>query len=170
MEGVSVPAAHASPVADDTTYGAAQLGAQLVPDSCVDPAPHVAEFATVGCVHAFASQIGAVPLYVPLTGHVYVAGVPTAVYPIAHTTLAVQLAPTTSAFPPHALVSTLTEFAIVSASAAVHWHTGATPLQVPRLPSQVYVAGVPLTVSPAEHVALTVHVAPPTTAAHALTV
>ena len=34
----------------------------------------------------------------------------------------------------------------------------------------MYVVGVPLTVSPAKHAALTVHVAPPTTAPHAATV
>ena len=106
VAGVSTPAAHASPAPDDTTYGAAHVGAQLVLDSCVVPAPHVAEFATVGCVHAFASHTGAVPVYAPLTGHVYVAGAPTSVYPLLHTAVTVHVAPTTSALPPHAATST----------------------------------------------------------------
>ena len=102
VAGVSTPAAHTSPVADDTTYGAAQLGAQLVPASCVDIAPHVAAFATVGCVHAFASQIGAVPLNVPPLVHVYVAGDPTSGYPPMHVAATVHVPVTATVAAPHA--------------------------------------------------------------------
>ena len=120
IAGVSTPAAHASPVPDDTTYGAAHVGAQLVPASCVVPAPHVAAFATVGCVHAFASQIGAVPLNVPPLVHVYAAGDPTSVYPVMHVAATVHVPVTATVAAPHAAVVYVAPFAVASVSAVVH--------------------------------------------------
>jgi hypothetical protein len=91
------------------------------------------------------------------------------VNPDEHVAATVHVPVTATAFPPHAAMFRLAEFAIVSPSAAVHSQYGAVPLHVPAIVAHVYVAGVPVAVSPLPHVPVTVHVAPPTTATHAPT-
>ena len=92
---------------------------------------YVAPFAFVIASALVHSHTGAVPLHVPATWHVYVAGVPLTVYPVLHVALTVHVPPTTIAFIPHAVVVTDAEFATVNVNALVHSHTGAVPLNVP---------------------------------------
>jgi hypothetical protein len=67
VAGVRLPAAHDSAVPAEIVYPAAHVGAHDIPDATLPPAPHIAEFATVGSAHAFASHDGATPLHVPPT-------------------------------------------------------------------------------------------------------
>ena len=52
VAGVNTAAVHANPVADETVYPDAHVGAHDAPDASVPPAPHIAELFTVGSTHA----------------------------------------------------------------------------------------------------------------------
>jgi len=131
VAGLSVPVVHVSSAALATSVPA-HAGTHVPVCSIVAAAPHATEFATVGCVHAFASHTGAAPVvYVSLTSHVYVAGTFTAVYPPRHVAVTVHVPPTAIVAAPHAADVTAAEFATVSASAFVHWQNPGVPLHAP---------------------------------------
>ena len=79
VDGVSVPAPHTSAVDDEIVYPSAHVGAHDDPDTTLPPAPHIAEFATVGNAQAFGEHDGGIPVHVPPTWHVYPAGLPVTV-------------------------------------------------------------------------------------------
>jgi len=79
VAGVSTAAVQASPVPAEIVYPAAHVGAQDAPDATLPPAPHIAEFATVGNTQASGEHDGGMPVHVPATSHVYAAPLPTGV-------------------------------------------------------------------------------------------
>lgn len=132
VAGVSVAAAHDSAVfIGEIVYPAAHVGAHDAPDATLPPAPHVAEFATVGNAHAFAEHDGGIPLHVPATSHVYAAPLPTAVYPMSQVTPTVHVDPTATKSGPHVSSFTLIEFATVTPGPALHTQYPGVPVHVP---------------------------------------
>ena len=170
VAGVSTAATQDSPVPAEIVYPAAHIGAHDAPDATLPPAPHIAEFATVGNTHASGEHDGGIPVHVPATSHVYPAPLPTGVYPELHVTPTVQVDPTATMSGPHVPSLTIAEFEIVSPGPALHTQWPAVPVHEPSI-WHVYGAGVPAAVSPIPHIVVTEHVAPAATklAAHAPT-
>jgi hypothetical protein len=162
--GVSTAAVHVSAdVPAEMVYPAAHPGAHDAPDATVPPAPHDAEFATVGNAQASGEHDGGMPLHVPDASHVYPAPLPTAVNPAPHTTPTVQVDPTATMFGPHVPSLTVVEFKTVTPGPALHTQYPAVPVHDPSA-MHVHVAGVPPGVSPGPHVVVTEQPAPTATA------
>jgi hypothetical protein len=81
VAGVSTAAVQDSGggVLAEMVYPGAHVGAHDAPDAMDPPAPHVAEFATVGNTQASGEHDGGMPVHVPATSHVYAAPLPTGV-------------------------------------------------------------------------------------------
>jgi hypothetical protein len=170
VAGVSTAATQDSPVPAEIVYPAAHIGAHDAPDATLPPAPHIAEFATVGNTHASGEHDGGIPVHVPATSHVYPAPLPTAVYPVLHITPTVHVDPTATMSGPHVAWLTLIESATVTPGPALHTQLPGVPVHDPSI-WHVYVAGVPAGVNIDEHVVVTAHVPPTATmlAPHAAT-
>jgi hypothetical protein len=133
VAGVSTAAVQASPVPAEIVYPAAHVGAQDAPDATLPPAPHIAEFATVGNTHASGEHDGGIPVHVPATSHVYPAPLPTAVYPELHITPTVQVDPTATMSGPHVAWLTLIESATVTPGPALHRQLPGVPVHDPSI-------------------------------------
>jgi hypothetical protein len=119
------------PVSSRGIVSPAHDGAQDDPDATLPPAPHIAEFATVGNTHASGEHDGGIPVHVPATSHVYPAPLPTGLYPELHVTPTVQVDPTATMFGPHVPSLTDAEFEIVSPGHALHTQWPGVPVHVP---------------------------------------
>jgi hypothetical protein len=131
VAGVSTAAVHDSPIIDEMLYPGAHIGAHDDPDATLPPAPHVAEFETVGNAHASGEHDGGIPVHVPATSHVYPAPLPTGLYPELHVTPTVQVDPTATMSGPHVPSLTVAEFEIVSPGPALHTQWPGVPVHVP---------------------------------------
>ena len=135
VAGVSTAAVHDSGVlATEMVYPGSHSGAHDAADATLPPAPHIAEFATVGSAQASGEHDGGIPVHVPADSHRYPAPLPTAVYPTSHTTSTVQLDPTATLSGPHVASLTIVEFAMVSPGPVEpQAQTGAVPAHVPAV-------------------------------------
>ena len=135
--------------------------------------PHVAwltfaESITVTPGAALHRQSPGVPVHVPATSHVWIAGVPAAVNPTVQLVVTAHVAPTATMEPPHAAtpyVAPPPAAAIVSA--VLHAQTGAVPVHVPAVAWHVHVdAAAAIGDSPELQAVVTMHVAPPAAVPH----
>ena len=135
--------------------------------------PHVAWLTVIESITltpgpAVHTQCPAVPVHVPSTRHVNVAGVPAAVSPVPHVVVTAHVAPTAIMSAPHAATPYVAPPVAEMVSAVLQAQTGAVPLHVPAVAWHVHVdAAAAIGVSPDVHAVVTVHVPDPTVVPHA---
>jgi len=154
------PIAHVTPTVQvdptATLLGPHAASSTLVAFSIASPGP------------ALHTQCPAVPAHVPFTSHMYVAGVvpAAAVSPPPHVVVTLHVAPAATMVAPHAATPCVAPPLDATVNATLQAQTGAVPLHVPAVASQLHVdPAAAIGDSPELQVVVTVHVAPPTVVA-----